>query len=379
MNISQKHLLILTALLPGAGHILRAERRKGFLLLLGFWGCFLFILEMREKFFGAFRTRCLDHWIASLFLVLLLVGMWLYAFVDIESRFRRMNHKRGFSQWSLAWRRFEGNPLAVVGLVTVLVLYVVAILAPFLAPYDPNAQVDVLKTRYMSPSKNHPMGTDKFGRDIFSRVLYGSRISLAIGLIAVGIAVTIGILVGALAGYIGGALDSLVMRVVDMALAFPRLVLVLTVVALFEPRLWLVIIVIGFTGWMPVSRLVRGEILSLKEREFVQAARALGTRTFRIIFRHLLPNAAGPVIVAATLMIGDTILLEAALSFLGLGVQPPTASWGSIINQGRDTLLSAWWVSTFPGFAIVLTVVGYNLMGDGLRDALDPKKEWRER
>lgn len=256
-----------------------------------------------------------------------------------------------------------------------LFLYTVSILAPFLAPHDPNAQVDVLKTRYVSPSKDHPMGTDKFGRDIFSRVIYGSRISLAIGFIAVGIAITLGTLIGALAGYAGGVIDNLLMRIVDVGLAFPRLVLVLTVVALMEPKIWLIIVVIGLTGWMPVTRLVRAEMLSLREREFVQAARALGAGTFRIILRHLLPNAAGPVIVAATLMIGDTILLEAALSFLGLGVQPPTASWGSIINQGRDTLLSAWWISTFPGLAIVFTVVGYNLMGDGLRDAFDPKHE----
>jgi peptide/nickel transport system permease protein len=377
MSLSKKNAFLLSALIPGSGQLYRNERAKGLFLLIGFWGGLLFTLAMRGKCFGAFQTRSIDQWVASLFLILGLVCLWLFSLLDTYTHLQRKKHNRGVSQWHIARERFESNPMAMVGLITVILLYVVAILAPFLAPYDPNAQVDVLRTRYVSPSKDHPMGTDKFGRDIYSRILYGSRISLVIGLIAVGLAVTIGTLIGAVAGYVGGIIDNLIMRIVDVALAFPRLVLVLTIVALLEPKIWLIILVIGFTGWMPVSRLVRAEILSLKERDFVQAAQALGAGTFRIILRHLLPNAAGPIIVATTLMIGDTILLEAALSFLGLGVQPPTASWGSIINQGRDTLLSAWWISTFPGLVIVITVVGYNLLGDGLRDALDPKGELR--
>lgn len=375
MRFTKKNVLLLSALLPGFGHWHRNEKRKGLVILAGFWGCLIFILANRERCLGALQSRFVDHWIASLFLFLVLAGLWVYAFCDTYYHLRGKKRKGGVSQWQIAWERFAANPLAMAGCTIVLLLYVIAILAPLLAPYDPNAQVDVMRTRFVSPSKDHPMGTDKFGRDIFSRVLYGSRISLAIGLIAVGIAITVGTLIGAVAGYSGGFIDNLLMRVVDVGLAFPRLVLVLTVVALTEPKIWLVILVIGLTGWMPVSRIVRGEILSLKERDFIRAARALGARTSRIILRHLLPNAVGPVIVTAALMIGDTILLETALSFLGLGVQPPTASWGSIINQGRDTLLSAWWISTFPGLAIVITVVGYNLMGDGLRDAFDPKRE----
>lgn len=222
-------------------------------------------------------------------------------------------------------------------------------------------------------SRTFLFGTDKYGRDIFSRILYGARISLSIGISAMIVAVVLGSLVGVLAGYYGGWTDRVLMRTVDLVLAFPGLFLILLIVAIFGNSLLWLILILGLTGWMGVARLVRGQILSLKEQEFVLAAQALGYSGARIVFKHLLPNALSPVIVAASLRIGTIILIEAGLSFLGLGVQPPTASWGNMINEGRDSLLVAWWISTMPGLAMVLVVTSFNVIGDGLRDVLDPR------
>jgi peptide/nickel transport system permease protein len=272
------------------------------------------------------------------------------------------------------WRRFRRHRQAILGLALIVLLTGTALLAPALAPYDPDAQADIVATRYQAPSVTHPMGTDRFGRDIFSRVLYGARISLSIGLLAVLIAITLGTAIGAIAGFFGGRLDTVLMRGVDLLLSFPRLVLLVVLVALFEPSIALVTLVLGLTGWMGVSRIVRGQVLTVREMEFVTAAYVLGFGRARILTRHVLPNVLTPVIVAATLGIGNTILAEAALSFLGLGVQPPTASWGNMVASGRDAMLDAWWITTFPGLAIVFTVMAFNLVGDGLRDALDPRR-----
>lgn len=269
--------------------------------------------------------------------------------------------------------RLHRSRRSLLGVVLLALLGAAALLAPLLAPFDPDL-INLGAGRLLAPSASHWMGTDELGRDLFSRVLYGARVSLLIGFLAVAIAVSIGTVVGAAAGYAGGWLDSLLMRIVDMFLSFPRLVLLITVVALFEPSIPLIIIVLGLTGWMGVSRLVRGQVLSVRQREYVQAARALGYGPGRILGRHVLPNVATPIIVAATLGIGNAILAEAALSYLGLGVQPPVASWGTIIQSGSDRLVDAWWISTFPGLAIVLTVMSFNLVGDSIRDALDPRR-----
>ena len=272
---------------------------------------------------------------------------------------------------SLFWHRFKKNRLAVFGGIIVLLLFTIAVFAPFVAPYNPDA-INV-KHVLEAPSFSHPFGTDDLGRDIFSRVIYGSRISLAVGFVAVGIATIIGIIVGALSGYYGGWLDTIMMRFVDIMLSIPTFFLILAVIAMLEPSIWNIMIVIGITSWMGVARFVRAEFLSLKEREFVLSARALGASDFRIIFRHILPNAMSPVLVSAVLGIAGAVLVESALSFLGIGVQPPTASWGNILTIGKDNIEIAWWISVFPGLAIFVTVLAYNLLGEGIRDSIDPR------
>jgi len=273
------------------------------------------------------------------------------------------------------WRHFKKNRLGVGGLVIIVIVFFIAIFAPFLSLYDPGKTDVSLKLK--SPSFQHYLGTDQLGRDVFSRMLYGSQISLSVGFVAVGISILIGILVGAMAGYKGGWVDSLLMRFVDIMLSFPSFFLILTVVAILRPNIYNVMIVIGITSWEGTARFVRAEFLSLKERDYVQAARALGVKDRRIIFRHILPNALAPVFVTASLGVASAILIEAGLSFLGFGVQPPAPSWGNILTEGRTYIFDAWWLTVFPGLAILITVLSFNLFGEGLRDALDPRLRGR--
>lgn len=360
----------LSAVLPGVPQLLagRVAAGGGALLL---WLALAGIAAARWDRIAAAPAGPWDHRLALATLLAMAASVWVWSLRDVRGggagSFRRDGPP------SAALKAFWRNRLAAVGALTVVSFYLIALLTPFLAPFDPGVQGDLLTNRLAAPSGEHLLGTDQYARDVLSRLLYGARISLVIGLFAVTIAVTIGTLLGAVAGYVGGWLDSLVMRVVDMVLSFPRLVLLIAIIAVFEPGIFLIVAVLGLTQWPPVARIVRGEVLSLRERAFVQAGRSLGFSRSRILLAHVIPNVLAPVVVAATLGIGDTIVLEAGLSFLGLGVQPPTASWGIMVAEGRSQLLGAWWISASSGLAIVLAVLAFNLAGDGLRDALDPR------
>ena len=252
-----------------------------------------------------------------------------------------------------------------------LTLFIIAVSAPLISPYNPN---DIDRKHILEPpGVHHLLGTDDLGRDVLSRMIWGARISLAVGFVAIGIATIIGIILGAISGYYGGWSDSIIMRFIDIMLSIPTFFLILAVIAFIGPSIWNIMIVIGLTAWMGVARLVRAEFLSLKEREFVLAAKAVGASDLRIIFRHIMINSMSPVFVSAVLGVAGAVLVESALSFLGIGVQPPTPSWGNILTLGKDNIEIAWWLSLYPGLAILITVLSYNLLGEGLRDALDPR------
>ena len=261
--------------------------------------------------------------------------------------------------------------MLTAGLVIVGLMSLAALLAPWIAPYDPTAlNVDHI---LQGPGAAHLFGTDGLGRDVFSRMLYGARVSLWVGFVAVGISVAIGLALGLAAGYFGGLVDEAIMRGVDVMLCFPSFFLILAVIAFLEPSLTNIMVVIGATSWMGVARLVRAETLTLRRRDFVLAAKVAGASPLRIIAVHILPNAVAPVLVSATLGVAGAILVESSLSFLGLGVQPPMPSWGNMLMEGKDVLTFAPWLSFFPGLAILVTVLGYNLLGEALRDRFDPR------
>jgi peptide/nickel transport system permease protein len=294
---------------------------------------------------------------------------------DMDDKKKSPNQRFEEKQKKTFWRYFKRRRMAVGSLVIIVIIFLIAGFASILSPYDPGKTNVAFKLK--PPSFQHYLGTDNLGRDVFSRMLYGSRVSLSVGFVAVAISVGIGILVGAVAGYYSGWVDSLLMRFVDVMLCFPSFFLMLTVVALLGPSLFKVMVVIGITSWMGTARFVRAEFLSLRERDFTQAAKALGVKDCRIIYRHILPNAMAPVFVTATLGVASAILVESGLSFLGFGAQPPAPSWGNILTEGRAYIFDAWWLTVFPGFAILVTVLSFNLVGEGLRDALDPRLRGR--
>lgn len=276
--------------------------------------------------------------------------------------------------WRSAFRRIRARRSARVGLAVLTALATLTLFAPALSPYDPTYQPDSVGLAGRPPSPDHIFGTDGVSRDVFSRVLHGARVSLRVALLAVIVSMTFGTAYGAIAGFVGGTVDAAMMRLIDIFLSIPRvLLLILVTVAWDRLSVTALTLLIGLTGWFGVSRIVRAQVMTLSAREFVLSARAIGARAPRLVLRHILPNALSPVVVAATLAVGNVIILEAALSFLGLGVQQPAASWGSIVKDGVDLIYTAWWISLFPGLAIVVTVMSLNAVGEGLRDALDAR------
>lgn len=280
---------------------------------------------------------------------------------------------RPYSPYREFLRQFKKNKLAIFGAATLLILSLIAAVFWVFSvlevhfPRDPTATE--LTVQLQAPSWKHPFGTDQLGRDVLARMAHGTRISLLVGFVAVGVAITIGVFIGSIAGYFGRWVDALLMRLVDVVMCFPTFFLILTVVALLKPNFWNVMIVIGLTGWTGTARFVRAEILSIKERDYVKAIEAMGAKRRKIIFKHILPNALAPVLVSATLGVAGAILTEAGLSFLGFGVQPPRPTWGNILAEGRLYIFDAWWLTLFPGLAILITVLSFNLFGEGLRDA----------
>lgn len=283
---------------------------------------------------------------------------------DTAARF-----ERGTSLWQDAWRRLRRNHLAVVGAVVLLVVGLACLLVPWLSPYGYEQQDLILGAA--GPSAQHWLGTDVFGRDLLTRILYGGRISLMVGLVATSVALLIGVTWGAIAGYAGGRVDAVMMRIVDILYALPFIIFVVLLMVVFGRNLLLLFLAIGAVEWLTMARIIRGQAQTLKQQEFVEAAVSLGLSRRAIIFRHLIPNAIGPLIVYTTLTIPSVMLLEAFISFLGLGIQPPQSSWGSLISDGVETMEEYWWLLVFPGLALSITLFALNFLGDGLRDALD--------
>lgn len=356
---------VLSAVLPGLPQLIGGRTGAG-VLSLGVWLAFVGICATQGSRVMAGVAGGWDERIAVLTLLGGLVCVWAWSWRDSAHSPARIP-----GQWVTAVSSFSRNRIAVAALVALVWIGLLALLTPILAPGDPFQQ-DLTRS-HLAPSDVNLLGTDEYGRDVLTRIMFGARISLTVGLLAVAISVTIGTVLGAIAGFVGGWLDSFIMRSVDVVISFPRLVLLILVLAFFEGSLFLVVLVLGLTLWPGTARLVRGEVLSLREREFVQAAVALGFSKRRIILRHLIPNALGPVVVAATLGVGHTMILEAGLSFLGVGLDSDVPSWGTMINDGRGEAFGAWWLALFPGVALVITVLSFNLVGDGLRDALDPR------
>ncbi len=376
---SSLNIALLMALIPGANHLRNHKLKRGvslltLVLLLG-----LIFFFKHTKIMECLNFKAVSSWSAAVIFILLCVVTWTYSFVyAIKSCSKIDADSRRNSALNYAIKRFSANSLATLSAYLIVLMFIVAFLAPILAPYDPHLIKDVVNTRYLSPSFTHLFGTDSLGRDLFSRALFGARISLSIGILSVLISMSLGTVYGAVAGYFGGVIDNILMRFVDVIMAFPIFFLMLLLVGVFDASILMLILILGFTSWAGTARYIRGEILSLREREFIESSRAIGLPDHLIIWRHLIPNALSPVLVSATLMVGGMIMAEAGLSFLGIGIRPPTPSWGNMISEGQEAIFTGWWIAFFPGLLLTITILSFNLLADGLRDALDTKTLMRK-
>ena len=372
-------LRLLLAIFPGANHLKDASFNKGISLAILSASLSLIFFTKWQKIIDCLYVDEISLWSASLLFFLLCILVWLYYFIyalkSEPDKIKLLNNRGPFQY---AFKRFSANKLAIASAYILLILFLVAFLAPILAPYDPHIIKDVVNTRYQSPNLNHLFGTDALGRDLFSRALFGARISLSIGVLSVIISMSLGTIYGAIAGFSGGVIDNVLMRFVDVIMAFPVFFLMLLLVGIFDAGITMLVLILGFTSWPGTARYIRGEILSLKERGFIESARAIGLPAHLIIWRHLIPNALSPVLVSAALMIGGMITAEAGLSFLGIGIRPPIPSWGNMISAGQDAVFSGWWIAFFPGLLLTITILCLNLLADGLRDALDTKTLMRK-
>lgn len=374
-RVSKARVVPWLAVVPGLGHLALGRRNKGAHLLAVTLAASLLLLWRWDRVAAAFASRAIDQWVASIFVLGSLSFAIVYSRRDVHRLLAQGDGPRSDSKspWSVAGRRFRANTLAVGSTYVIAGLYIAAVLTPLLAPYDPSTIENITETRYLAPSIAHLFGTDGFGRDLFTRALYGARVSLSIGLLAMLLSKVIGTTYGAVAAYFGGIVDATLMRMVDVVIAFPTFYLMLMLVGVFEANIVLIVLILGLTSWPGTARYIRGEILSLKTQGFAESARAIGLPPRLIIIRHLIPSALSPVLVSAALSVAGMIGAEAGLSFLGLGIRPPTPSWGNMVSSGQDTLMVAWWVAFFPGALLALTLVSFSLVADGIRDALDPK------
>jgi len=367
------------ALIPGANHLRdhRLKRGGGLLTLALLLGLIFFFKH--TKIMEFLNSKDIGSWSAAFIFIVLCVVTYTYSFVyAIKSCSKKDADSRRNGALHYAYKRFSANSLATFSAYLIVLMFIVAFLAPIIAPYDPHLINDVINTRYLSPSFTHLFGTDSLGRDLFSRALFGARISLSIGILSVLISMSLGTIYGAVAGYFGGVIDNILMRFVDVIMAFPIFFLMLLLVGVFDASILMLILILGFTSWAGTARYIRGEILSLREREFIESSRAIGLPAHLIIWHHLIPNALSPVLVSATLMVGGMIMAEAGLSFLGIGLRPPTPSWGNMISEGQEAVFTGWWIAFFPGLLLTITILSFNLLADGLRDALDTKTLMRK-